>query len=91
MVDAGVAGETVYPGGEAALPLKGGQSPPGIEKGLLGCILGVLRVAQHPQRQGINTVLIVQHQLFKGSLIACFGPGDQLRFCHLLHLLPPLS
>ena len=48
VVNAGVAGETVHPGGETALPLKGGQSPPGVEKGLLGRVLGVLRVAQHP-------------------------------------------
>ena len=89
MVDAQVGGEAVEPGGKAALPLKGVQALPGLEEGLLGLVGRLLPIPNQPQGQGIDLILIVQHQPLKGVLIPGLGPGDQLLVGHAAH--PPFS
>lgn len=82
MVQAQVGGQAVEPGGKAALPLKGGEGFPRLEKGILGQIQSILTAARHPQRKGIDPFFVVPDQLFEGVLVPVPGAGRQLLVSH---------
>ena len=49
----------------------------GVEKGLLGDVLRVVLVAQHPPGEGVNPTLMPGDQLLEGRQIARLCPLDQ--------------
>lgn len=45
-----------------------GHRAVGTDEGVLGCLLGVVWVAQHPQGDGVQPVLVVRHEGRKGAI-----------------------
>jgi hypothetical protein len=84
MVNAGVRGDPAEPGGELAVILKQRDGVPGLEKGLLGKIKGLLPVSRHAKAQVIYHLLVLPYKLFKGALVPLSRLPDQFLFVHFL-------
>jgi hypothetical protein len=74
-----IDGDPVDPGRQAGVAAEGAQARGDLDEDLLGCILGILRVPQHPLGDSANVVDDRSEELFERALIAAHGGGDQVR------------
>ena len=72
-----MGGNAQQPGSEAGVTAKAGQVLQRAQEGLLRHVLGVLLVAQHPQRQGIDPLLVTVSERLEGVQFTRLGASDQ--------------
>ena len=56
----------------------------GPHKRVLGDLLGVIRVIQHPQRYRVHHLLVTKDQGIKRREVSALRPGNECRFVSLL-------
>src|SRR5262249_32460835 len=72
-------GDRVEPGRELRLAAKVRDRPVGAEEYLLGPLLGLRRVPEHPRRHADDPLLVPSRQLLEGLAVAGSEPGDERR------------
>jgi len=78
MIQAGVDRQAIEPGTELGFAAEGAGMAPGLEKDLLGQILGVLAVAGIAVSQIQHLALVPPHQFGESFLTAGHRPGKKL-------------
>ena len=77
-----IDGNPKQPGAKLRILAKTPDVDKGLEKGLLGQILSLLRIGYHAARQTVDLPLVLLHQFFEGREISFLGPGNELRISH---------
>src|SRR5207247_730544 len=70
--------DRVEPGRELGLAAEVLHGPMDSQKDLLGDLLGLAPIAQHPERHPEDPVLVGDHQLLEGPWVAPLQPGFQV-------------
>ena len=83
LVQTGVHGDAVDPGGKGGLALKTGNGAIDAQHRLLKAILRILPMPAHAQGDRVHAPLLRCHQLGKRLTIALRGPLDEGLFIHL--------
>ena len=85
-VQAERGGDGVEPGRELGVAAELGQAAVGAEEGLLGHLLGLGGVAEHPHRHPEHAMLVRDHQLLEGGGVAGAQPVQEARRVACLRL-----